>query len=80
MTPLVITARNAMAATGMSWPRVKQIAREHGVPVWTIGARTSAIPAAAWLAAVAAHATPVAPTPPRDEADRIMDALGFTRG
>jgi hypothetical protein len=59
--PLSISSANCVALTGMSWSWVTRFAREHGVPLWRVGARKQLIPAAQLVAAmerVAAEASP----------------------
>jgi hypothetical protein len=51
-TPLTITRKNCMECTGMAWPRVLRFAREHGVPVFTLSERTTAVHGAAFVAAL----------------------------
>jgi hypothetical protein len=58
--PLSISSANCVAVTGMSWSWVTRFAREHGVPLWRVGARKQLIPAAQLVAAmerVASEAT-----------------------
>lgn len=64
MTPAVtITARNALAATGMSWRRVRELAARHGVPIMQLSRRCLCVSAVAFAAAVDAEAAAVAPRP-----------------
>ncbi len=49
---LTITRRNCMQVTGMSWRRVLDFARSHGVPVFNVSERTTAVHAGAFVAAL----------------------------
>lgn len=67
---LTITARNAMALTGMSWKRVLTFARANDVPVYRLTERTTAVNAAAFVAALEHAQAAVRTTSPRK-----LDAL-----
>jgi len=73
---VTITARNAMAATGMSWTRCIALARKHNVPVLHLSARTTAIPAALLMSAIEREARD---TTPRDATDELLIQLGVLR-
>jgi hypothetical protein len=70
---VMITRRNALATTGMSWARVLGLAKTHHVAVLQLGPRCTAVAAAPLLAALeATHPSP----PPLDDFDRLLVEIG----
>ena len=72
---LTISPANSIAATGLQWQFAKRFAREHGVPIWTVG-RKSVIPAAALLAALE-RAAATSAAEPVDELAQARHAMGL---
>jgi hypothetical protein len=76
--PLSISSANCVALTGMSWSWVTRFAREHGVPLWRVGARKQLIPAAQLVAAmerVAAEAPTARPLTMAEEIAAAREAI-----
>lgn len=70
---VMITRRNAMSTTGLSWARVLGLAHTHGVAIMHLGPRCTAVAAAPLLAALEA----VQPNrPPLDDYDRLLVEIG----
>jgi len=76
--PLIITARNAEAVTGMPWAAVKRFAKANGIRMAQLSRRCSGVDAAVFMAAV--RTTRSAPSvAPRDEYDQILIDCGLLR-
>ncbi len=72
--PIMISATNCEAFTGMSWDWITRFARAHGVPVWRL-ARKHTIPAGALAAALARAAAAAPPTDTADEVAQLREQI-----
>lgn len=49
---MLITSRNSVLVAGLTWHRVKELARTLGVPIYRFGARSYGVPCTPFLRAL----------------------------